>query len=128
MVKFLGGALLVVMVALAWRVGSMLSSDAIGMAVGMALGVLAGLPTAALVLLTQRRNREDDRGDEEERRGAGPGYGYQPPVIVLTGPGYPAGQGQPAPPALPPAQTMPWPDDRRQRQYRVVGEVDRAIE
>ena len=60
MLRFLGVALFIVMLALAWRIGSLLSSDAIGMAVGMTLGVLAGVPTAALVLLARRRDEEDD--------------------------------------------------------------------
>ena len=50
---------------LAWTIIDKLSTDAIGMAVGMTLGVLAGVPTAALVLLARRRDHEDDGGDDD---------------------------------------------------------------
>lgn len=44
----------------AWRISTLLSPDAIAMAIGLAFGVFAGLPTAALVLLARRRDGEDD--------------------------------------------------------------------
>lgn len=40
--------------AAAWRISELLSPDAIGMALGMLFGVLAGVPTAALVLVASR--------------------------------------------------------------------------
>lgn len=43
----------------AWRITELLSPDAIGMAIGLMFGVLAGVPTAALVLLARRRDDED---------------------------------------------------------------------
>lgn len=58
---------------LTWRVATSLSSDALGMAVGLLFGILAGIPTALLVLASQRRQarREsgyyDDDGDDEPR-------------------------------------------------------------
>ncbi len=131
MVRVLAVALLVVMLALAWRIGSMLSSDAIGMAIGMVLGVLAGVPTAALVLLAQRPEAGDERWEDEDRYRNASGHGYQPPIIVLTGAGgYPAVPGQPTPqqPALPPPLPAPWPPERRERSFRMVGEVDQQIE
>jgi len=42
----------------AWRLGGMLSTDAVGMAVGMVFGVLAGLPAALLVLASGRQQGE----------------------------------------------------------------------
>ena len=131
MLRFLGVALFVVMLALAWRIGSLLSSDAIGMAVGMTLGVLAGVPTAALVLLARRRDDEDERWDEGDRNRQPQGYGYQPPIIVLTGGGYPGAQGQPPPTQqtlLPPPPPAPWPVERRERNFRIVGEVEQQVE
>ena len=131
MLRILGVALFVVMLALAWRIGSLLSSDAIGMAVGMTLGVLAGVPTAALVLLARRRDEEDDdRWDEGDRNRQPQGYGYQPPIIVLTGAaGYPGLQGQQTQQAmLPPPQQAPWPPERRERNFRIVGEVEQPVE
>ena len=71
----------------AWRLASSLSSDALGMAVGMVFGVLAGIPTALLVLATGRQLAE--RGEEEAlsagRSRQTPAYPFQPPVIVVTG-------------------------------------------
>lgn len=76
---------------LTWRLGSALSSDALGMAVGVLFGVLAGIPSALLVLASSsRRERDDDDDDDDYRREAAqylkcPPY-YQPPVIVLAAP------------------------------------------
>ena len=131
MVRFLAVALLVVMLALAWRIGSLLSSDAIGMAIGMVLGVLAGVPTAALVLVARRHEDGDDRWEDEDRYRPAPGQGYQPPIIVLTGAsGYPPMSGQPTPqqPALAPPLPAAWPPERRERSYRMVGEVDQQLD
>ena len=41
-----------------WRIGNSLSSDAISMAVGIFFGVLAGIPTALLVLASDRHKAE----------------------------------------------------------------------
>lgn len=88
---------LVVCGVAAWLFASRLSSDALGMAVGLVFGVLAGVPTALLVLAANRRRAPvDDVDDEEDPRAryAPQGYQhalpYQPPVVVVTG-------GQPAP-------------------------------
>ena len=103
---------------LAWLFASRLSADALGMAVGLLFGVLAGIPTALLVLASGRRRRaEDDEEDEESsaqgygqapygqrglRQPYGQPYPYQPPVIVLAAP-----QAAPAPaPQWPHPQTV----------------------
>lgn len=87
--------LLIVGGLLAWLFASRLSADALGMAVGLVFGVLAGVPTALLVLAANRRRRaeDDDDEDEDEMRGRfGPQQGYQhalpfqPPVVVVTAP------------------------------------------
>ena len=73
--------------------GSMLtrlSSDALGMAIGVMFGVLAGIPSALLVLATSRRRDRDDEYDADRHAlpppyVQGPPYPYQPPVIVLAG-------------------------------------------
>ncbi len=73
---------------LTWRLSMSLSSDALGMAVGVVFGVLAGIPSALLVLATSRRqNRADDDADyrEQARRYPEP-LPYQPPIIVLAAP------------------------------------------
>jgi hypothetical protein len=90
------GCLLFVAVA-AWRIGERLSPDAIGMAIGVLFGILAGIPTALLVLASSRRRGE---ADEEPRMGGRQrgalAYGYehpmlpqQSPVIILAGNGAP---------------------------------------
>ena len=78
---------------------SRLSSDALGMAIGVVFGVLAGIPSALLVLASSRRNqrpydvddyKEDyhtlERFDQRQGERALPAYPYQPPVIVLAAP------------------------------------------
>ena len=49
--------------AVGWRIGGRLSPDAMGLATGVVFGVLAGLPTALLVLASNRsrRRRHDFR-------------------------------------------------------------------
>lgn len=100
--RFWGMILLVMAGVFAFVVGSRLSADAVGMAIGVLFGVLAGIPTALLVLASGRRRRAEQDDEEIEdgypgaygRRGAHP-YGAFPPqapVIVF------------APPAAPPQQ------------------------
>jgi hypothetical protein len=122
---------------MAFRLAERLSPDALGMGLGVLFGVLAGLPTAILVLAAARR-RED--GMEQSRpNGRAPHhlsahpYGalpQQPPVIILAGNGLPVQQnaqpyygsemnGQPAWPVHPPGG---------QRQFRLVGETEGVIE
>lgn len=38
-----------------WRVGSVLSSDAIGMALGVLFGIMAGIPAALIVIATREQ-------------------------------------------------------------------------
>ncbi len=141
------GLLLLVFVAMAgWRIGGSLSSDAISMAVGVLFGILAGIPTALLVLASGRRR--DSRGDEraengyrEQGRQLGyPAYAPQPPVIVLTAaPGamQQGGYGTHQPDARGYAQTgyaqaPGWPHERqheqRPRHFKVVGEQETWID
>ena len=85
-----------------WQLGGRLSSDAIGMALGVLFGIMAGIP-AALMVLAARRQSEFDLDDDprrSRRQQPQPQYGMypqipqqQPPVIVVTGQGAPAGQG-----------------------------------
>lgn len=62
-----------------------LSADALGMAVGLVFGVLAGVPTALLVLGTDRRYRPDDDCDDCDARPPQSSQiqQAQPPVIVV---------------------------------------------
>ncbi len=120
-----------------WSIGSRLSSDALGMGVGILLGVLAGLPTALLVIAAgQRGGRERDEPDfPMDRDGGYGGYGrFQPqaPVIVLANPGYapqgmaPQQQGYDPRYALSAPQEMNMPP--AQRRFKVVGEQEEWVD
>jgi hypothetical protein len=62
--KIVGIAALIFVGILIYQLGARLSSDAVGMAVGLVFGVLAGIPSALLVLATgERGKRDDDAGD-----------------------------------------------------------------
>ncbi len=63
MKKFIGLMGLVFIGTVGWRVGESLSSDAVSMALGLLLGVMAGIPTALMVLAASRRE-----GDYELHR------------------------------------------------------------
>jgi len=132
MKRFLLLSLLTFIAVIAWRIGERMSPDAISMGLGVLLGVLAGVPTALLLLVSNRGRR----GDEEAgARGQGQ-YGHypqmaaQPPVIVITG-------SASAPQALPqqPGHASParpvaagWDQPRAQRQFKVVGEREEWLE
>lgn len=133
--RLIGLAALVFVGVLAWRVGGMLSTDAIGMAVGMVFGVLAGMPAALLVLATdRRRHREDEGADDDYNRVPHrqlPSYPQPPPVIVVTG-----AHPQPAP-SQQPVHNSPyhlgsnpaaWNSPRPERQFRIVGEREEWVE
>lgn len=52
----LGASLTVIL----WRISTLLSPDAVAMALGLFFGVLAGVPAMALVAMARRRDEEDD--------------------------------------------------------------------
>ncbi len=128
---------LAIVSAVAWLIGSRLSTDALGMAVGMSFGVMAGVPAALLVLAAGRRHKSTPEDDEEEThvRRLGPGYaGYpqQGPVIVLAPPAapwppqqQPGGYGQQPVRGALPGPSAPL---AAERVYRMVGERDELIE
>ncbi len=150
--QFIGLGVLIFISVAAWRIAGQLSADAIGMAVGVLFGVMAGLPTALLVMASNRR-REQEREAREEaaarRRqnqqqhpqgyygGHGPGYA-QPPVIVLAAPGQPMGQGYGQPGYGQPGYgypygggmrpALPGPDAVDVRQFKVVGEKEEWVD
>jgi len=147
-------AALIFIGALGWRVGSAMSSDAIGIAVGVVFGVLASIPAALLMLVAGRRNerrQEWDGNGEGQRgrggqqpRGQGQGqYDGYPPVVIMTPPSMPMPQGQTNPYAnyygnqnggYPPQgnqMALPGPNGGQgssQRQFRVVGEEEEWVE
>jgi hypothetical protein len=102
-----------IFMAFVWWIGTRLSADAIGLAVGVVFGVLAGVPTALLVMATSRHGDRlaDDREDYNQRQLASP---YQPPVILL---GPPAQRQVDAMPAMPAVR-----EAARPARFRVRGE------
>jgi hypothetical protein len=136
--KFVMLALLVIVGVMTWRLGSSLSSDALGMAVGVLFGVMAGIPAALLVLATSSRRRGQEEEERHERYDRYqqrqdrqlPAYPYQPPVIVVAG-----AQAPQAAPPLPghgpyfvPNQNNSWEPPRSERRFKVVGEREEWIE
>ena len=131
LVVLVGLALLALLI---WRIGSRLSPDAVGLAIGVVFGVLAGLPTAVLVLASNRRRRGDEtmaRTRPHGPDGAYPygGYPQQPPVIVLANPAVPqqadpyaADRGQDRT-----VRALPAPEDEG-RRYRMIGESGEVLE
>lgn len=131
-------ALAVVGGALLWQIGGKLSADAVGMAVGVLFGILAGIPTALLLVYALRRQEATEQEVEEVQPGhpGRPPYGYgQAPVIVLAAPmqspaSYPQpGYGQPALPGPVVDHQMPAGYGMAaQRRFKMVGEREEWIE
>ena len=84
MKRFLALCILVFVGVATWIIGSKLSADAIGMGVGVMFGVMAGIPTALLLLASNRRSA----AERTRQLDAPPHYPQQPPVIVLPAPHY----------------------------------------
>lgn len=150
MKAFAGVALLLFVIVAGWRIGSSLDSDALGMAIGMFFGILAGVPTALLMLLAGRRKErhEAERSAQYGSTQYGSASGQppnqapyaQPPVIIVTGgqqhAGYQNGGyqngGQPhAPPPARLAQDNLLPERHapdQGRKFRVVGESEEWLD
>ena len=56
--RVIGLVALVIVGGIGWRVAGSLGSDSLGMAVGVLFGILAGIPTALLMLAASRRHPE----------------------------------------------------------------------
>lgn len=59
MKRVMGLGTLVVVGAIGWKVAGSLGSDALGMAVGVLFGILAGIPTALLMLASNNRRQPE---------------------------------------------------------------------
>jgi hypothetical protein len=63
-----------------WKVADKLSTDALSMGIGVVFGVLAGVPTALMVLAASRRKEPAERPVQQ----------YQPPqqpmIVMMGGP------------------------------------------
>lgn len=62
------GLLLIFVGGVGWRIGGSLSSDAFGMAIGILFGIMAGIPTALLVLASEHRHEDVGRVRERQRQ------------------------------------------------------------
>ena len=110
MKKFLYLAGIGFVVTLAVVVGVRMSPDAMAVVVGIVCGVLASIPTSAILVWTLRvRDKQI-----EAQLGQGRGYGQYPPVVVVNGPG-PNGLNGPPPPALTVGNGGP-------RNFKVIGQ------
>lgn len=144
--QYIGLAALIFVGIAAWRIAGQLSADALGMAVGVLFGVMAGVPTALMVMASGRKRAAEEEETSSRRRqsqamaqypaqygGYGPGgYPPHPPVIVLAGPGmgqqgHPQGYGDPyGQPQRTRALSGPEPVDVR--QFKVVGEKEEWVD
>lgn len=61
-----------------WKVGDKLSADALSMGIGILFGVLAGVPTALMVLAASRRAQPPERPVQQYQQ-------PQQPMIVMMG-------------------------------------------
>lgn len=133
MKRWIGLALVVFLGAAGWRIGDALSPDALSMAVGLLFGVMAGLPTALLVMaVSRRRNREESAEGVIQRHqqlqpyhmnGWERPYAQQPPIIVVAGP---QGLGKNAQPAQ---STAGWlAQEPPARNFTVVGDREEFVE
>lgn len=107
-----------------WRISESISSDALGLAIGVVFGVLAGLPTALLVLASNRRRESEKENNERGQHPVGQmGYGPQAPVIVLASPGmYPhQALADPGAAQAPTGAQHPWSQSRRERDFQFIG-------
>ena len=92
--RFLGLALLIFVAVAGWRIGEILSTDALGMALGVIFGMMAGIPAALIALSASRMQQPQPSRDEQSRYGMMPtpqSMPHYPPVIVVAG--NPQGQG-----------------------------------
>ena len=108
MKRWLGLAALVFVATAGWRIGETLSPDALSMAVGILFGVLAGVPTALLVMAGSQRREAAERPRQPERsyppRPDGMAYFPPPPPVIVVAPQAlgPGGGGGGAAPGAPP--------------------------
>lgn len=133
MKKFIVLAIFSFVIVAGWQAGNNLSSDAISMAIGVLFGILAGVPTALLLIAAERRRalQEEDTQNQRVAYGAGyPQYQQQPPILVVNDPRQVPALPQMGHPMYMQAngysnnQQPGWVMARPERQFRVVGEQE----
>jgi hypothetical protein len=85
-------AILILVGIVGWRIDGTLSTDSIAMAVGMLFGIMAGIPTALILLASERRDMECRRPHWREEPPQRPPV--QKPQIVHNHVHYHAAPGQ----------------------------------
>lgn len=111
--RFLSAAGLAFAVTLAVVIGTRMSPDAMAVVVGIVCGVLASIPTTA-ILVWVLRQRDKQIEAQFGQRG---GFGQYPPVVVVNGQGHNGANGSYPPSALP-AGTAPL----GVRNFKVIGQ------
>lgn len=149
MKAYLGIALLIFVLVAGWRIGNSLNSDALGMAIGMFFGILAGVPAAILMLLSNRRQerKQNQQPPHRQPQHGQPQYGQpqhgqpmqnpapypQQPLIIVTG-GQPTGQPNNASQNSGFAHQQITPEEsfseqqQQERKFRVVGESEEWLD
>jgi hypothetical protein len=98
-------------VTMALVIGLRMSPDAMAVIIGIICGVLASIPTSALMVWVLRQ-----REKQVEAPYGGSRAGHYPPVVVVNGHGQ-NGYGSPAPPALTASAVLPG-----ERDFKVIGQ------
>ena len=99
-------------ITLAFIFGTRVSADALAVIVGVILGILAGIPTTALVIFMLSRQRQGlNLGSSAQTTS-------QPPVIVINATDR-ASLTSPSPPAL----SLPYPTEPT-RKWTVIGDSE----
>lgn len=75
-----------------WQITKSISSDALSMGIGIILGVLASIPTALLLMASNKKN---EANMNDGRNGQMNYPNHSPPIIILTGSGQLQNQNQP---------------------------------
>lgn len=85
--RMAGFALIGFVLFIGWQITSVLSADAVGMAVGVLFGILAGIPTMLLFLASSRnRDTAKPKGDVHYHYHAAPAIATNlEPVVSLPG-------------------------------------------
>jgi hypothetical protein len=146
MKQWLGLAGLVFVGVAGWRIGNALSPDALSMAVGLLFGVMAGVPTALLVMAGSRRRSEEAAALRMRSSAMGQPsahnepWGYSqpayatpppPPIIIVAGPQGYASQGHGSASMLgaaSPAEADWFAAERPARRFAIVGEQEQLLE
>jgi hypothetical protein len=105
---------LVMVVTLAILMSYRMSADALAVVIGIICGILASIPTSAMLVWVMRQRDKQETGLAQLR----PMGSQYPPVVVVNGPG-PNGYGSSAygPPALAASPSILGP-----RQFKVIGQ------